>query len=53
MQLNISAFIVPYGVKLKRTKESNELKKQRALLKSCLNKNKSTDNQRVYDIEEI
>lgn len=48
-----NAFIVPHGTTLKRTKESTELKKQRKLLKSCLNKKQSKDGKKVYDIEVV
>lgn len=46
-----NAFIVPRGTKLKRTKESIEVKAQRKSLKSCLNSKNSKNGKRVYNVE--
>lgn len=44
-------FVVPYGVKLKRSKESKELKRQREVLRNCINKKKSINGKVVYELE--
>lgn len=46
-----NAFIVPCGTKLKRTRESSELKEQRNSLRNCLNIKKSKWSKRVYNVE--
>ena len=46
-----NAFVVPHGVRLKRNKESETLKKQRISLKDCMNKEKSSKDKRVYEVE--
>lgn len=46
-----SAFIIPHGKTLKKQINSDELKKQRILLKKCLNKKESSEGKRVYNIE--
>ena len=46
-----NAFIIPHGAKLKRKNESEALKKQRDSLRNCMNKEKSTNTKRVYEVE--
>ncbi|WP_296876239.1 hypothetical protein [Thomasclavelia sp.] len=46
-----SAFIIPHGAKLKRKNESEALRRQMDSLRKCLNKEKSSDSKRVYEVE--
>ena len=46
-------FIIPRGKTLKRNANSISLKKRRDELKKCMNMEKSKNNIRVYEVEDI
>lgn len=45
------AFIIPHGAQLKKKSESEKLKNARFEIRNCLNKKKSKNGKRVYDIK--
>lgn len=46
-----SAFIIPHGTQLKKKSESGKLRNERLEIRNCLNKKKSKNGKKVYDIE--